>query len=201
MTKQIIATIGVVADTHVPDRAPGLPAGLVEQLRAAQVSHILHAGDVCVPQILRELEKVAPVTAVRGNRDFLFSPPLPMSTEVELAGVRIGLVHGHGGWWKYWLDKFAYVFVGYRIDRYYRVALSACPSARVLVFGHSHRPENIWMDGRLVFNPGTVLGFHFGPYQFSASYGLLRIASNGDVAGQIIRLGSALPGGTDQFKL
>ena len=54
--------IGVVSDTH----------GLLrpEVARAlAGVERILHLGDVGKASVLKELEKIAPVTAVRGNVD------------------------------------------------------------------------------------------------------------------------------------
>src|ERR1700744_1444954 len=52
--------VGVVSDTH----------GLLrpEVVRAlAGVEHILHLGDVGDPAILKSLEKLAPVNAIRGN--------------------------------------------------------------------------------------------------------------------------------------
>ena len=54
--------IGVISDTHnfLDPKIPGLFAG---------VSHILHAGDIGLPQILTELGSIAPVTAVGGNTD------------------------------------------------------------------------------------------------------------------------------------
>src|ERR1700721_364618 len=54
--------IGVISDTHGllrPEVAPAL----------AGVEHILHLGDVGKISILRKLEKIAPVTAIRGNID------------------------------------------------------------------------------------------------------------------------------------
>jgi len=54
--------IGVISDTHGllrPEVAPAL----------AGVERILHLGDVGKISILGELEKIAPVTAVRGNVD------------------------------------------------------------------------------------------------------------------------------------
>lgn len=55
--------IGVISDTH-----GGLHARAYEAL--ADCNHIIHAGDICGPHILRELQTLAPVTAVLGNNDF-----------------------------------------------------------------------------------------------------------------------------------
>ena len=57
-----MTTIGVISDTHGLLRPEAL-----EALRGSAL--ILHAGDVGVPEVLTELQKIAPVTAVRGNVD------------------------------------------------------------------------------------------------------------------------------------
>ena len=54
--------IGVVSDTHGLLRPEVTPA-------LAGVERILHLGDVGKASILDELEKIAPVTAIRGNVD------------------------------------------------------------------------------------------------------------------------------------
>jgi len=55
-------TLGILSDTHNYFH-PQLPEVL------AEVDLILHAGDVGTPEVLDELEKVAPVRAVYGNID------------------------------------------------------------------------------------------------------------------------------------
>jgi hypothetical protein len=191
--------VGVLADTHVPDRAAEIPQGLKDIFAYAGVAHILHAGDVCARRVLDELEEIAPVSAVRGNRDFLITPALPMSLELELGGVQIGLLHGHGGPRQYWLDKLGYIVAGYRVERYIQVARQACPDAQAWVFGHSHRAENRRVDGRLVFNPGAAIGYRFGPVEYVPSCGLLRIYPGGNITGEIIRLNGA-GSGSEQDK-
>src|SRR5512140_1331262 len=96
---------GVVADTHIPDRAPGMHPQVSTALRQAGVSLILHAGDICTPRGLDELRKIAPVEAVRGNRDWSFIPALPLVRRLELGGVVVALMHGHGGFLNYLRDK------------------------------------------------------------------------------------------------
>ena len=54
--------LGVISDTH------GLLRPQVFDV-FSDVDHILHAGDVGPLSILRELERLAPVTAVYGNTD------------------------------------------------------------------------------------------------------------------------------------
>ena len=46
-------TLGIVTDTHVPDRMRALPGAALEAL--AGVDAILHAGDICVRPVLDTL--------------------------------------------------------------------------------------------------------------------------------------------------
>ena len=49
--------IGVVGDTHYPDRRLKLPAQLLSGLRQHNPDFILHTGDITIRQVIRELEK------------------------------------------------------------------------------------------------------------------------------------------------
>src|SRR5262249_42074904 len=79
--------IGVISDTH------GLPRP--EAIQALQGSeHIIHAGDIGSPEIIPALEKIAPVTAIRGNVDRQpWTKNFPETEVVELAGGDIYLIH------------------------------------------------------------------------------------------------------------
>src|SRR2546422_3872194 len=60
-----------------------------------RVDHIVHGGDVGKPEILTELEALAPVTAVYGNVDgFELRSRLPQVGELELDGFTIVVTHG-----------------------------------------------------------------------------------------------------------
>lgn len=189
MDRAITLTIGVVSDTHVPDYASALHPGLTEALSAAGVQHILHAGDICTPMVLKDLGRVAPVTAVRGNRDWLFQNSLPWVRSIKLAGVSIAIVHGHGSWGNYLQDKLYYYLEGYRLDRYKSLLHGAVPEAKVVVFGHTHYSEVCWDVGKLLFNPGsatiTMKGYS-GP-----SFGLLRIYPGALVEAEVVELRGA----------
>lgn len=80
-------TIGIISDTHnkLPDEAIELLEGC---------DRIVHAGDICRPDILWQLECVAPLVAVLGNNDHAdFGPTVnPQATFVE-EGVRFIIVH------------------------------------------------------------------------------------------------------------
>ena len=58
---------------------------------------ILHAGDLVTLDVITQLEAQAPVYAVYGNVDPLdVVQKLPKKREIEVEGVRIGLIHGDG---------------------------------------------------------------------------------------------------------
>jgi putative phosphoesterase len=181
-----VLMVGVVADTHIPDRALEMHPLVLETLRKERVSLILHAGDISSPQGLVELEQIAPVQAVRGNRDLFFWPVLPLVRRLEINGVVVALMHGHGGWINYLRDKMVYLREGYRLNRYIPKLLNIIPEARVVVFGHTHTAENLMVKGRLIFNPGSA---NFGSRRGgSPSIGLLRIYPGSQVEGEIIPL-------------
>jgi putative phosphoesterase len=176
-----LLTVGIVSDTHLPDRSKTLPPGLLPALQAAQVSAILHAGDIISPMVLDLLEEVAPVTAVKGNRDWAL--PLPLTRTLELAGVSVGLAHGHGGWGLYLMDKIQQMVYGYHFERYRDALLRSFPQAQVIVFGHTHRAENRLEKGVLFFNPGAACACpsnHFKP-----QFGLLRFYPEKRIEGEI----------------
>jgi len=163
--------VGVVSDTHIPDRRRDLHPELIPALRENHVQLILHAGDISVPRVIRELEEVSPVLAVKGNRDIAFGNDLPLSRKLEINSHLVLLSHGHMGIASYWLDKFQHIFSGYRLDRYIRRLNSAMPEASVYVFGHSHNREDLRQSGKLYFNPGSVsIGL---PPSFKRSWGRL----------------------------
>jgi putative phosphoesterase len=168
-------TIAIVADTHVPDRVNELHPGLMPALKAARIDHIFHAGDACVNRVLDELSQVAPVSVVRGNRDFLLKPLPPMSLTMNISGVNLVLSHGHGSFITYWLDKAQHVVEGgYRFERYWRRLLKKWPDANAFIYGHTHYPENCWIDRRLFLNPGSA-SFGIKRLNHPPSFGLLHI--------------------------
>lgn len=179
-------TIGVVADTHVPDRKRALDARLLTAFRDARADAILHAGDVSVPSILAQFGQIAPVYAVGGNRDWVALRHLPAGRQIAFGPVLVGLAHGHGRPWHYIIDRLDYLVAGYRLEIFAPRLLSAFPEARVVVFGHTHRALSTWVDGKLLFNPGSP---HF-PDEKEAlpSYGLLHISARGEVNGEILTL-------------
>ena len=82
--------IGIISDTH-GSLDPRAYAAL------ADCDHIIHAGDICGPAILRELETLAPVTAVLGNNDFdEYGSEVGHFAHPVLGGVRFLVGHKPG---------------------------------------------------------------------------------------------------------
>ena len=182
-----LSLIGVVADTHVPDRVKELDPRIPAYFRGAGVERILHAGDISSLGVLEILQKVAPVMAVRGNRDLLMRPgDLPMIRELTVGGVRICLTHGHRGWVQYMIDKFFFVRDGYIYERYRQPLLRHFPKAQVIIFGHTHHTEIRQEAQQLIFNPGSA--YPNGYNNFQPSVGLLSIYPNQKFEVQVIKL-------------
>ena len=82
--------IGIISDTH-GSLDPRAYAAL------ADCDHIIHASDICGPAILRELETLAPVTAVLGNNDFdEYGSEVGHFAHPVLGGVRFLVGHKPG---------------------------------------------------------------------------------------------------------
>ena len=149
--------IGVVSDTHGllrPEVAPAL----------AGVERILHLGDVGNAAVLQALERIAPVTAMRGNVDRAGPCSELPETEVVLVGGR-------------------YVYMLHDLK-----TLHLDPAAGRFaagLFGHTHVPNFYRRKGVLYFNPGSC-----GPRRFElpVTVGLLTVAEDGELAAEIIAL-------------
>ena len=148
--------VGVISDTHGLVRPQALDA-----LRGSDL--IVHAGDIGTPEVLDELNAIAPVFAVRGNVDRgAWADNLPVSDVVQ-AG-----------------DKSLYVL--HNLDELDLDPLAA--DMHAVITGHSHRPMIREQDGVLYFNPGSA-----GPRRFTlpVAVGRLRVA-DGRLEGEIIEL-------------
>jgi uncharacterized protein len=148
--------VGVISDTHGLLRPEAL-----DMLRGSE--HIIHAGDIGAPEIVPALEKIAPVTAIRGNVDHQAWCRKFHETEVvNLEGVHIYILHDVN-------------------------ALDLNPKAAgfaAVISGHSHKPNQEMKDGVLYFNPGSA-----GPRRFKLpiTVGRLEI-SGGKLAATVLSL-------------
>nr|WP_321986183.1 metallophosphoesterase family protein [uncultured Lichenicoccus sp.] len=149
-------SIGLISDTHGL-----LRAGAVDALRGCEA--IIHAGDVGSPGILQALAALAPLVAVRGNIDTgALAAILPETATLHVDAIAIHVLHDVA-------------------------ALALDPAAagiRVVVSGHSHRPETREQEGVLFVNPGSA-----GRRRFSLPVMLGRLLVDGaSVAAELIEL-------------
>jgi putative phosphoesterase len=159
-------TVGLLADTHIPRRLKRLPQAALDALAGCDV--ILHAGDVDDLEALTPLRAIAPVYAVRGNFHIMDlsdgGAALPEVVELDLAGSRVVLVHGHRpGFIGFWLKGLhvAALRMGLTDNstlnrRIARRLARLHPQADVVVFGHAHRAHVEWIGQTLLVNPGAV---------------------------------------------
>jgi uncharacterized protein len=148
--------IGVISDTHGLLRPQAVAA-----LRGCPV--IIHAGDVGRPEILDELRRIAPVSAVRGNVDTdPWAKQLPETEIVRVEDCLLYVLHDEN-------------------------ALDLDPQTagfHAVIAGHSHRPKIETKDGVLYFNPGSA-----GPRRFSLPVSVGRLTlSGGQLQAEIVNL-------------
>jgi putative phosphoesterase len=67
LQESLAKTVGVISDTHVPDRAKKIPKNVFKVFE--NVDFIVHAGDLVQLSVIDELERLAPVLVVYGNMD------------------------------------------------------------------------------------------------------------------------------------
>jgi len=182
-----MTTLGVLADTHIPDRVPELHPRVLEIFQHAKVNAIMHAGDVSSSGVLDELSQLAPVYAVQGNRDIFYLRQLPLRIEMDFEGITIGMAHGHGTFSRYMVDKIHRAMHGRMVEKYLKRLLLTFPGVDVIVFGHLHVPCNFRLEGKLFFNPGSTS--YPWPRGDPATVGLLHINGNKKIEGEIISLG------------
>jgi putative phosphoesterase len=149
--------IGVVSDTHGlfrPEVAKALKG----------VERILHLGDVGDVSVLKELGKIAPVTAVRGNTDR--EGPQSELPETEVVLVR---------------DRYVYMLHDLSLIHLDPVA----GKFAAVLFGHTHIPNFYTRKGVLYFNPGSC-----GPRRFKlpVTVGVLKVNKEGEFKAKIIDL-------------
>jgi putative phosphoesterase len=126
-------------------------------------NYIIHAGDIGDPAILKQLNAIAPVTAIRGNIDREpWARKLPQTELLEAGGVSIYVLHSVAD-------------------------LDLKPEAAgfaAVVSGHSHVSKQEARNGVLYFNPGSA-----GPRRFKLPVSVGRLViGEGTIRGEIIEI-------------
>jgi predicted phosphodiesterase len=106
---------------------------------------------------------------VLGNNDHELVDVLPETVEVELEGVPVAMIHDSGA----------------RDGREARMR-RRFPDARLVVFGHSHLPEDRIGEGRQrLFNPGSPTQRRRAPVR---TYGVIRVDRGRITAHRVVPL-------------
>ncbi|MCK5646197.1 MAG: metallophosphoesterase family protein [Anaerolineales bacterium] len=120
--------IGVISDTH-----DNIREDVLDVLRGSDL--IIHAGDIGGQEILENLERIAPVVAVRGNMDCEpWTDKLPRSEVVEIGDISIYILHD-------------------------LLSMNLNPKAAgfdLVISGHTHLPTVRKVEGILFLNPGSA---------------------------------------------
>lgn len=138
--------IGVISDTH----------GLLRPEAIAVLSdmdQIIHAGDIGKQDVVNALEKIAPLTIIKGNIDKgAWAQKYPDVEAMNILGHSIYILHNLND-----LD------------------LEPAGLFSAVISGHSHIPKMETRNGVLYFNPGSI-----GPRRFKlpVAMGILTITKH-----------------------
>ncbi|MDZ4170530.1 MAG: metallophosphoesterase [Methanobacteriaceae archaeon] len=130
--------IGVISDTHIPERALEIPSNVFDIFE--DVEMIFHTGDLTSLDVKKSLEKIAPVYCVQGNMDRYNGLKFPRSKVVEIEGVKIGLNHGE-------------VYPRGDTQQLKYIALEI--GVKILITGHTHQAFIKELGDILLLNPGS----------------------------------------------
>lgn len=160
--------IGVIADTHIPERAKYIPPQVLEAFSG--VDMVIHAGDLIDLDVLNELKAACKnIKAVWGNMDpYEVKKRLPEKEVIRLGNHTIGVIHGYGHPDKL-INLVTDIFKKDNVD--------------IIIFGHSHSPLNEKRQDIIYFNPGSPTDTIFASYN---SYGIIEI--NDKIDAKIIRI-------------
>ncbi|MHA1507919.1 MAG: metallophosphoesterase family protein [Promethearchaeota archaeon] len=94
--------IGLLSDTHVPQRTDNLTAVVLDDFKKRNVDYVFHMGDFTSFEVYERLIETFgsdKVVAVRGNMDIdsKLKQTLPEKLEFNIFNFKILMLHGMGG--------------------------------------------------------------------------------------------------------
>lgn len=156
--------IGVLSDTHLHQVTKEFVWIYDQYLSGMDL--VLHAGDLVSTDVIDFLN-AKDFHGVCGNMDPVdVKQRLPEKKILNLAGYRIGLIHGWG-----------------QSDGLEDRILPLFHHVNIIVYGHSHIASNHTRGGILFFNPGTATGYSASGKH---SIGILELGETAQ--GEIIQL-------------
>ena len=128
--------IGILSDSHITEMHMKMSVYtrllMVLTSEFDDVDHIIHAGDICTPNFLEDLQKIAPVSMVRGNMDD--TPRWPKKILLTFEEIKIGIAH-----------------------RPEDIILFQHDEIQVYIHGHTHIAKiQTNSEGMLLINPGSL---------------------------------------------
>lgn len=135
---------------------------------------ILHSGDINRQDLLDELGTIAPTIAVRGNNDGEWACSLPQTRAFTLQGIHFYMIHN---------------------KKQIRENLDV---QNIIIYGHSHKYEEIKKDGQLWLNPGSCGARRF---RLPITFALIEIDSQNHYSVRKIELppDARFPAGGKQY--
>lgn len=141
--------IAIVSDSHVPERADGIPPEFRERIRSAD--HVIHAGDFTSDEALSDVRELAEeLTAVYGNMDPR-NVDLPAVATLSVEDATFVVTHGTG----------PPVDYEERVAGVVREEAGSADEAGgtvIGVSGHTHEVLDTRVNGVRLLNPGSVTG-------------------------------------------
>lgn len=145
-------TLGLISDTHLPDRLAALPPAVFDLLSGVDL--ILHAGDIGTLDVLDQLSAIAPVVAVHGNDETEeATAALPYLQTVVVAGHRLVLTHAH---YPHRDDELANRGEDWQPHLRRRAGFARQHGATLIIYGHLHIPMSLQHEGVWLINPGAL---------------------------------------------
>lgn len=160
--------IGVIADTHIPDRAKDIPKQVLDDFK--DVDMVIHGGDLIDLSVLKKIKTVCTnIKAVYGNMDhYEVRENLPEKEIFKIENYRVGVMHGYGA-------------PSNLIELLERLFKN--DNVNLIIFGHSHTALCEKKNNILYFNPGSPTDKIFSAYN---SYGIIEI--NDKIEARIIKI-------------
>ena len=132
--------IAVISDTHIGDVCRKAPDALWEMVGHADA--VVHLGDFTDEMFARRLRKRNRLYAVSGNGDpYPLRMSFPPARIVRFDGVAVALMHRFAGPWASAVS---------------RAANYGAMGVSVILFGHTHCPEDITIGEVRLLNPGSA---------------------------------------------
>ena len=161
--------IGLLSDTHIPQRTDNLPDVVLDDFKKRNVDYVFHMGDFTSFEVYEKLIETFgrdKVVAVRGNMDYdsNLKQTLPEKLEFTIYDFKVLMLHGMGG-------------PNIIIKRLIKKLDLLNSDYDLVIFGHTHRPVNVVSNGILFFNPGTTTPID-NKFTVISSYGYLKITKD-----------------------